>query len=147
MSESFRLKLSNQKDLVTIFKNFGRSAKNAFKAKEKARPTESDGFSFGVVYANNLTKIDIREDKPNFPEGSIIIREKRAEADSQTPQVVLAMVKREKGFSRKTDDWEFLKFNGSDLKLQMRETKGDCAKCHFNAKKTDFVFQWYLMKG
>lgn len=137
---------NNKKDLVDIFKDFGSIAKNLFKAKEKPRPAETDGFSFGVVYANNLTKLDIREDKPDFPKGSIIIREKRAKADDETPQIILAMVKHEKGFNRKTNDWEFFKFNGSDLKLQKRETKGDCSKCHSQAKKTDFIFQWYLMK-
>lgn len=54
------------------------------------------------------------------------------------------MVKREKGFSRKTGDWEFFTFNGADLKIQKRETKGDCAKCHIQAEKTDWVFRDYL---
>ena len=57
---------------------------------------------------------------------------------------MIAMVKREKGFSKKTGDWEFLTFSGTDLKLQTRETKSDCSKCHIQAEKTDWVFRDYL---
>ncbi len=51
------------------------------------------------------------------------------------------MVKRENGFSRKTNDWEFIVLGGADLKMQKRETKGDCAACHSRAEKTDWVFR------
>jgi hypothetical protein len=112
--------------------------------KEKPLPTENDGFTFGTVYANNLAKTEIEKTKPNFPVGSIIVREKRLRIDDFTPQITIAMVKREKGFSRKTGDWEFFTFNGADLKLNKRETKSDCAKCHANAKETDWVFKTYL---
>ncbi len=112
--------------------------------KEKPKPQENDGFSFGVVYANDLAKAEIEKEKPVFPEGSIIVREKRAKADDETPQIVIAMVKREKGFSKKSGDWEFFTFNGADLKMQKRETKGDCATCHVQAEKTDWVFRDYL---
>jgi hypothetical protein len=60
------------------------------------------------------------------------------------PETVIAMVKREKGFNKKTNDWEFFTFGGADLKMQKRETKGDCAKCHIQAEKTDWVFRDYL---
>lgn len=112
--------------------------------KEKVEPSETDGFSFGVVYANDLARKEFSRFIPKFPIGSIIVREKRAKADSESPQIVIAMVKREKGFSKKTNDWEFFTFNGADLKLQKRETKSDCAKCHSQAKETDFVFKTYL---
>lgn len=99
--------------------------------------------SFGMVYANDLAKTEFDKKKPRFPVGSMIVREKRAAADSTSPEVFIAMVKREKGFSRKTGDWEFLTF-GADLKMQKRETKSDCAKCHGEAKKTDWVFRTYF---
>ncbi len=101
-------------------------------------------FTFGVVYANDLAKAEIEKENPNFPIGSIIVREKNALATSETPEIVIAMVKREKGFSKKTNDWEFLTFNGIDLKIKKRETKGDCSTCHIRAEKTDWVFREYL---
>lgn len=100
--------------------------------------------SFGEVYVNDLAKTEIEKENPNFPVGAMIVREKNKTATSETPQTVIAMVKREKGFSRKTGDWEFFTFNGSDLKMQTRETKGECAKCHAQAEKTDWVFRNYL---
>lgn len=100
--------------------------------------------TFGIVYANDLAKAEIEKTNPQFPVGSIIVREKHLSAESETPETVIAMVKREKGFSKKTGDWEFFIFNGADLKMQKRETKGDCAKCHVQAEKTDWVFRDYL---
>ena len=101
-------------------------------------------FTFGEVYANDLAKAEIEKENPQFPVGSIIIREKNETATSQTPQVVIAMVKREQGFSKDSGDWEFFTFNGADLKMQRRETKGDCATCHIQAVKTDWIFRDYL---
>lgn len=112
--------------------------------REKTRPTEKDGFTFGTVYANDLAKGEFAKFTPIFPEGSMIVREKRLKIDDEKPQTVIAMVKREKGFSKKTNDWEFFTFNGADLALKKRETKGDCAKCHAEVKNTDFVFKTYL---
>lgn len=112
--------------------------------KEKPKPQENDGLSFGIVYANDLAKAEIEKEKPIFPVGAIIVREKRAKADDEMPKVVIAMVKREKGFSKKSGDWEFFVFNGADLKIQKRETKGSCATCHVRAEKTDWVFRDYL---
>lgn len=99
---------------------------------------------FGVVYANDLADAELEKENPQFPVGSIIVREKLDAATSETPQTVIAMVKREKGFSEETGDWEFFVFDGADLKMQRRETKGDCATCHATAAKTDWVFRDYL---
>lgn len=101
-------------------------------------------FSFGVVYANDLAKAEFEKESPDFPAGAIIVREKNALPASTVPETVIAMVKREKGFSTETGDWEFFVFNGADLKMQKRETKGDCAACHAGAGKSDWVFRSYL---
>lgn len=111
----------------------------------KVKPTEnSHASTFGEVYVNDLAKTEIEKDNPNFPVGSIIIREKNLAADSVMPEKVIAMVKREKDFSGETGDWEFFVFNGADLEMQKRETMGDCAKCHVQAEKSDWVFRDYL---
>ena len=107
-------------------------------------PVDNHLFSFGMVYANDLAKTEIEKENPAFQVGSIIVREKNETAESETPQTVIAMVKREKGFSKDTNDWEFFVFNGADLKMQKREAKGDCATCHVQAEKTDWVFRDYL---
>jgi hypothetical protein len=100
--------------------------------------------SFGVVYANDLAKGEITRTSPSFPVGSIIVREKNETETSALPQAVIAMVKRSKGFSSATNDWEFFQFDGAGLKPQKRETTGNCAACHIQAEKTDWVFNSHL---
>lgn len=119
---------------------------NSVDVKPLAEPTShgvSPGVSFGVVYANALAQAEINKENPQFPVGSIIVREKLV-TGNETPELVIAMVKREKGFSEKTGDWEFFVFDGKDLKINSRETVGSCSACHINAEKTDWVFRDYL---
>ena len=107
----------------------------------------SHKFWYGVVYANDSAKAEIEKEKPDFPAGAIIVREKNASETAAVPDTVIAMVKREKGFSAETNDWEFVVLSGTDLKMQKRETKGDCAACHNRAAATDWVFRDYLKAG
>lgn len=100
--------------------------------------------TFGVVYANDLANREIKKNLPRFPVGAILIREKHTTEKLGTPDLVIAMVKREKGFSKKTDDWEFLTISPDAGVITKRETKGDCAKCHIEAKATDWVYRDYL---
>ena len=86
----------------------------------------------------------MENDLAQFPVGSVIVREKNAATSGEIPDIVIAMIKRANGFSKETGDWEYFTFSGSDLKLQKRETTGDCAKCHLQAAKTDWVFRDYL---
>lgn len=132
--------------MVHYIKKLGKGVGKLFAPeKEPARVDATHSlFSYGFVYANAPARAEIEKENPQFPPGAIIVREKRATAASETPETVIAMVKREPGFSRQTADWEFFTFNGTDLKLQKRETKGDCAACHAGAKKTDWIFRDYL---
>ncbi len=100
--------------------------------------------SFGVVYANDLAKSQIANEKPNYPVGSIIIREKFLTEELVAPEVVIAMVKRQPGFSKNTGDWEFFVFDGKEMALNKRETKGSCADCHLAVKDADWVFRDYV---
>ena len=130
-------------DQTIFLKNQLPRRESGSKKKEKTSHSEMDS-TFGIVYVNDLAKAEIEKEKPNFPVGSIIVREKNATATSETPETVIAMVKRGKGFSRKTGDWEFFTFSGAGLKMQKRETKSDCSKCHKQAEKSDWVFRDYL---
>ena len=137
----------NQQDLAGIFSDLGKELKKRFKPGKKTvadDKTHDSLFSFGAVYANDLAKAEIERTNPNFPVGAIIVREKNASETAAAPDTVIAMVKREKGFSKETGDWEFFVFNGADLKMQKRETKGDCAACHSRASDTDWIFRDYL---
>lgn len=103
--------------------------------------------SFGHVYANEKALSQIFSEKPIYPAGSIIVRERFISTEGQGPNTVIAMVKRENGFSPETGDWEFLVFDGPSLGVQSRETVGSCATCHLGSKATDWVFRSYIESG
>jgi len=100
---------------------------------------------FGVVYTNEVARHALlNEKRPQFPVGSIIVREKLSQATDAKPLLLIAMVKHARGFNDKANDWEFLVLDGSASTIQRREKVGDCLACHKEQKKTDFVFRYYL---
>ena len=110
------------------------------KVAPASSPEPDHSFSYGVVYANDLAAPEVSKSTPLFPVGSILVRERLPQLTSPIPTTVIAMLKRESGFSRATGDWEFFMMNGADMKLVSRETTGKCAACHTQAQKTDWVF-------
>ena len=112
--------------------------------KSPKSPHEKNNQTFARIFANELANAEIYKDAPKFAVGSIIVREKLLNADDLKPELVTVMVKREKGFSRKTGDWEYLVVEGDLNKITKRETVSSCSKCHANAANTDFVFKTYL---
>ena len=112
--------------------------------KPQKNPHEKGNQTFARVFANDLALNEIYKSAPRFPAGSIIVREKLLNAEDTKPELVTVMVKREKGFSAKTGDWEYLVIDGAMDKINKRETVGSCSKCHAQAAPTDFVFKTYL---
>ena len=141
--------LGSDPDLISVFKKAGKGVGSIFASKEKTGPKESaspaaevsdHGFSYGVVYANEIAGLEMNRPFRKFAIGSMIVRERLDSFTATSPTAVIAMVKRESGFSKSTDDWEFLSFNGSGLKLLSRQTAGNCAECHTKARDSDWVF-------
>lgn len=112
--------------------------------KTRTNPHEKGNQTFARVFANERALPEMTKDAPEFPAGSIIVREKLLRENDPTPEVVTVMIKREKGFSPKSGDWEFFVLEGALGKVEKRETAGSCAKCHTQAGKTDWVFKTYL---
>jgi len=112
--------------------------------KTPGNPHEKGVKTYARYYANELAQGEIYKDAPRFPEGSMIVREKLLNAGDTAPELVTVMVKREKGFSPKTGDWEYLVVEGGLSKIKKREKTGSCSQCHANAESTDFVFKTYL---
>ena len=112
--------------------------------KPQKNPHEKGDRTFTRVFANESASAEIYKDAPKFPVGAIIVREKLLNAEDTKPELVTVMVKREKGFSKKTGDWEYLVVEGGLDKIKQREKVGSCSKCHANAESTDFVFKTYL---
>jgi hypothetical protein len=112
--------------------------------KTPSNPHEKGIETFARYFANESAQAEIYKDAPKFPVGSIIVREKLLTEKDTTPALVAVMIKREKGFSRKTGDWEYMVVAGDLNRPQKREKTGSCSQCHAAAAGTDFVFKTYL---
>ena len=112
-----------------------------FEEKEQKNPHEKGSVTFARIFANETALPQMNLDKPIFEPGSIIVREKLLKKTDETPELVTVMIKREKGFSPKSNDWEFFVVSGRVEKVMDREKAGSCSKCHTQAKENDFVFK------
>ena len=83
----------------------------------------------------------LSKEPAKFPAGSVIVREKLASPTATKPDLLAVMIKREKGFNRKAGDWEYLVVSGDGKKIEQREKKGECQRCHVEQAKSDFVFR------
>lgn len=107
-------------------------------------PHEKGVKTFGRVYANDAALSEIYKNKPVFPAGSMIVREKLLNEKDEVPELVTVMLKHEKGFSSKTNDWEYFVLDSNLSKIMKSEKAGECSKCHAGASETDMVFKTYL---
>ncbi len=97
------------------------------------------------VFVNDLGKNEmLMKMKPQFPVGTIIVKEKLTTIESKTPELLTVMIKRKKGFNPKIGDWEFLTFNGAGTKITARGKLENCQKCHLEMKDTDYISRTYL---
>ena len=110
-------------------------------APKKDQVTHEGGSTFGVVYVNSLAHEALTA-QPTipFPRGSIIVREKLTQANDLRPQLLTVMIKRERGFNPKANDWEFLAVDGAMTKVFERQKKGSCLNCHASQAHRDFVY-------
>jgi hypothetical protein len=102
---------------------------------------------FIVVYVNDLGQSALlTQQNPQFPQGSAIVKEKLALENQQQPELLTAMVKREKGFNPGGNDWEFFVLSGDAKSVQAQGKLDNCLACHTANRGNDFVFRNYLPK-
>ncbi|CAN5559119.1 hypothetical protein BH11ARM2_BH11ARM2_24900 [soil metagenome] len=107
------------------------------------------------VYVNPAgEKAMASEGKKPFPAGSILVKEKyEAPASPQRdrpavpsknakPVLLTVMIKREKGFSAPTGDWEYRVYTG-DGQRSTGDGLKHCAGCHETQKESGYVFGSY----
>lgn len=96
---------------------------------------------FGVVYANDAARGALKDGRAaKFPAGSVIVRETLAQPGDEKPALLVAMFKRAPGFNPKGGDWEFLVLDPTLAKVDERQKRGSCLKCHASQSEHDFVF-------
>jgi hypothetical protein len=98
-----------------------------------------------TVYVNDIGRKAMLEMKsPNFPEGSIIVKEKLSEPSSAAPELLTVMIKHSKGYNPDLGDWEFMVTDGTGSTVQARGRLENCQACHTTRPQNDFIFRSYL---
>jgi hypothetical protein len=117
----------------------------AIPATDRAEAEKRLGPHFaGTVhyYANPEAARTLQQSGTEFPEGSVIVKEKLGlKAKPADPDPVLeigGMVKRAKGFDPANGDWEYF-FHDQSGKLTTGKLLANCAACH-NSAVADHVF-------
>ncbi len=108
-------------------------------------PGDPHADKFINVFVNKMGRDSmLKEKKPQFAEGTIIVKEKLAVPNSAKPELMTAMVKREEGFNPAAGDWEFFVLKSPEKIVLERGKLSHCQSCHSSAKQTDYVFRRYL---
>ena len=81
---------------------------------------------------------------PKFPLGSMIVKEKLGSADSTTPEMLTAMIKREPGYNPENGDWEYLVLDGAASRIVEQGKLTRCSGCHRSYAQSDFITRTYL---
>jgi hypothetical protein len=99
-----------------------------------------------TVFVNDVGRQAMLNQKnPKFPEGSVIVKEKLAAKDSQSPELLTVMIKRKKGFNPVSGDWEYMVVNGAGEKVEGRGKLQNCQSCHLATQQNDYIFRTYLV--
>jgi len=97
------------------------------------------------VYVNPVgTEAMMTQRRPKFPVGSIVVKEKLPTADSDKPELLTAMIKREDGYNPDSGNWEYLVLDGAASAIDERGKLARCAACHVSYEANDFITRTYL---
>lgn len=98
------------------------------------------------VYVNDAgRRAMLKQKRPRFPAGSLIVKEKLPARDAgAAPELLTVMLKREAGYDPEGGDWEYLALDGRGEEVKARGRLESCRDCHLSAKDTDFVARHYL---
>ena len=110
--------------------------------KNPNKQTHDTGdYLFASVYLNGLAReASVAEPRIDYPRGAIIVREKLIHAEDAEPELLAVMIKRDRGFNKAANDWEFLVTDGKLTKILERQKKGSCLECHASQKMSDYVY-------
>lgn len=97
---------------------------------------------YAQVYVNAIGQSVLGDKNPHFPVLSVLVKEKFDNPKGTgMPELLTAMVKREKGYNPACYDWEFLVLDGKAERVLERGKLARCQSCHVQTqyKKTDGV--------
>lgn len=107
-------------------------------------PDPHEGKSIHVFVTSNGCDT-MKSGRGVYPRGTVILKEKFADSAGKTPVLFTGMLKREKGFDKKSGDWQFFALNSDATRVTTDKT-GSCIDCHAPYRATDFVSRSYLVE-
>jgi hypothetical protein len=78
-----------------------------------------------------------------YPRGTVILKEKFADAAGAKPVLFTGMLKRDTGYNTEAGDWQFFVLNADATTVTIDNTRS-CIHCHAPFRKTDYVARTYL---
>jgi hypothetical protein len=95
------------------------------------------------VFVTSRGSDAMKTGKGLYPLGTVILKEKFADAAGTKPLLFTGMLKRGKGYNTKAGDWQFFVLN-SDATIVTTDHTQSCIHCHAPLRATDFVSRRYL---
>jgi hypothetical protein len=92
-----------------------------------------------VYVSTNARELYLKGEVKEFPEGTVIVKEKLRAKGDEKPVEFGVMIKGPKGSSAETRDWSYV-FVEADGKLTVGAKLQHCARCHALGK-TDSTFR------
>lgn len=115
-------------------------------APTPARSIHGDDIAdkFSVVYVNPTGRDGMFSARPQFPTGSIIIKEKLSDSLSGSTELVAMMIKQQPGYDPEGGDWEYRVSESYSMRTIETGRLEHCRNCHAYRRDMDFVYRTYL---
>jgi hypothetical protein len=111
----------------------------------KSEHRDLDQDKYFTVFVNETGREAMLTQKnPQFPEGSVIVKEKLPNPKSTVPELLTIMIKLKKGASPETGDWEYMVTDGTGTTVTGRGNLANCRACHAFQSPSDYIFRTYL---
>jgi hypothetical protein len=111
-------------------------------AQQASNPSPHQG-RWIHVFVTSRGSDAMKTGKGLYPLGTVILKEKFADAAGTKPVLFTGMLKREKGYNTKAGDWQFFVLNTDATTVTTDHTQS-CINCHAPLRATDFVSRRYL---
>lgn len=109
-------------------------------------PIDFDVHDYGYmkVYVNDVGRKAMFSRKPQFPVGSVIIKEKFSPPTGERLEMIGMMIKRDPGYDSAGGDWQYVAALAPDMRVIESGLIPTCRKCHAYRKDMDFVYRGYM---
>ena len=114
---------------------------------EHARAQNPHATAYVTVYVNRAGADSMSAAHPEFPEGSVIVKQKyyseEPPASIDGASLYTVMIKRGAGYNPSVGDWEFAVVAGDGKRVESRGKLSACMACHESQPRTDYVYRTY----